>query len=69
MRKKITKNKLKKNTPIIDIERDLFLVGSDDSNWQRLESPDIIDLQNAAMKGNESKIYFSGRTSGSAWDI
>jgi Tol biopolymer transport system component len=41
-------------------KRALFLVGTDGSNLQRLEIPDVIDVRNAVMKGDESKIYFSG---------
>ena len=52
---------------IIDIERDLFLVGTDGSNLQRLESKNI-GVGHAEMKSDESKIYFSGM-SGMNWDI
>jgi TolB protein len=52
---------------IIDIERDLFLVGTDSSNLQRLESKNI-GVGHAEMKSDESKIYFSG-SSGMNWDI
>jgi TolB protein len=52
---------------LIDIERDLFLVRTDGSNLQRLESKNIT-VDHAEMKGDESKIYFSGR-SGNNWDI
>ncbi|MFO7658370.1 MAG: hypothetical protein R6W78_15030 [Bacteroidales bacterium] len=50
-------------------KRALFLVGTDGSNFQRLEIPDVIDVRNAVMKGDESKIYFSGIKTGSNWDI
>lgn len=50
-------------------KRALFLVGTDGSNLQRLEIPDVIDVRNAVMKGDESKIYFSGVKTGSDWDI
>jgi TolB protein len=52
---------------LIDSEVDLFLVGTDGSNLQRLESPNI-GVGHAVMKGDESKIYFSG-ISGNNWDI
>jgi len=52
---------------LIDIQRDLFLVGTDGSNLQRIESKDIA-VDHAEMKGDESKIYFSGM-SGFDWDI
>jgi TolB protein len=52
---------------LIDNEVDLFLVSTDGSNLQRLESPNI-GVGHAVMKGDESKIYFSG-ISGMNWDI
>jgi len=50
-------------------KRALFLVGTDGSNLQRLQIPDIIDLRYAEMNSDESKIYFSARKSDSDWDI
>jgi TolB protein len=44
---------------VINFERDIFFVGTDGSNLQRLSISNIIE-KNAQMKSDESKIYFSG---------
>lgn len=59
-------------TSLVDenTKRALFLVGTDGSNLQRLQIPNIIDFRNARMNSNESKIYFSGIDKvGSNWEI
>ena len=62
-------NRIMFNSSIDLVNMEIFLVETDGSNLQRLEIP-AVSVGHAEMKGDESKIYFSGWSyTTNAWDI